>query len=251
MAVVLPLLATTKPGLRTPETPGVIGSQAISRKPNWTRPLRGLAAFTLLAAVVGCSDGEPAPEVQDTGVPDAIAGMQAGPAQVARGQQIGTPNKDRVVTLGLLNKRNNLTQDLVMKPGESRRVGNLVVKVSTCEKSLPWERPQEEGAFVQVFIEERRSTAEKLAWRKVFSGWLFKNAPSLNVVEHPIYDVWVKTCAMSFPGEEASPQDAASSSNVPKAAGKSSTPEPAATPSAPVLAPATPEPTLATEPVEE
>jgi len=208
--------------------------------------VKGLLALSLAAALAGCGGGEPEPEAQDTGVPDAIAGMQAGPAQAAMGQQIGTPNKDRVVTLGVLNKRNNLTQDLVMKPGESRRLGNLVVKVSTCEKSLPWERPQEEGAFVQVFVEERRTTAEKLAWRKVFSGWLFKNNPSANVVEHPVYDVWVKTCAMSFPGEEASPQDAASASSAPKASGSASTsaPAPAATPSA---AP-TPEPAA---PVEE
>lgn len=208
--------------------------------------VKGLVAISLLSVLAGCGSGEPAPEAQDTGVPDAIAGMQAGPAQAARGAQIGTPNKDRVVTIGVLNKRNNLTQDLVMKPGESRRLGNLVVKVATCEKSLPWERPQEEGAFVQVFVEERRTTAEKLAWHKVFSGWLFKNAPSLNVVEHPIYDVWVKACAMSFPGEEASPQDAASSSSAKKASGSASTPSPAASAS-PTATPAPAEP----EPVEE
>ncbi len=97
---------------------------------------RGLA-LSLLPALAACG-GEPPPDVQDTSVPDAIAGMQAGPAQAAKGQQIGTANKDRVVTLGVLNKRNNLTQDLVMKPGESRRIGNLVVKVATCEKTLPW-----------------------------------------------------------------------------------------------------------------
>jgi hypothetical protein len=204
--------------------------------------VKAVAALSLLAMVSACGGGEPAPEAQDTGVPDAIAGMQAGPAQAARGQQIGTPNKDRVVTLGVLNKRNNLTQDLVMKPGESRRLGNLVVKVATCEKSLPWERPQEEGAFVQVFVEERRTTAEKLAWRKVFSGWLFKNAPSLNAVEHPVYDVWVKACAMNFPGEEASPQDAASPSSAAKASGSASTSAPAPTPTP------TPSPTVTPAP---
>lgn len=206
-----------------------------------------LLALSLLPALSGCG-GEPAPEAQDTSVPDAIAGMQAGPAQAARGAQIGTPNKDRVVTLGILNKRNNLTQDLVMKPGESRRLGNLVVKVATCEKTLPWEHPQEEGAFVQAFVEERRSTAEKLAWRKVFSGWLFKNNPGANVVEHPVYDVWVKACAMNFPGEEASPQDAASAKTSAKASGNDSTRAPAASPT-PAATPtvAAPEP----EPVEE
>ncbi|GLK46844.1 hypothetical protein GCM10017612_47660 [Novosphingobium resinovorum] len=202
-----------------------------------------MTALSLLSVLAACG-GEPAPEAQDTSVPDAIAGMQAGPAQAAKGQQIGTPNKDRVVTLGVLNKRNNLTQDLVMKPGESRRLGNLVVKVATCEKTLPWEKPQEEGAFVQVFVEQRRTTEEKLAWNKVFSGWLFKNNPGANVVEHPVYDVWVKSCAMSFPGEEASPQDDASPSRASNASGSESTPAPAASPSA--------SPTAADpEPVEE
>lgn len=204
--------------------------------------LRALAVLPLLSVLAACG-GEPAPEVQDTGVPDAIAGMQAGPAQAAKGQQIGTPNKDRVVTLGVLNKRNNLTQDLVMKPGESRRLGNLVVKVATCEKTLPWEKPQEEGAFVQVFVEQRKTTAEKLAWHKVFSGWLFRNNPGVNVVEHPVYDVWVKSCAMSFPGEEASPQDTASPSRASNASGSESTPAPTASASPTAsAAPADPEP---------
>ena len=192
------------------------------------------SGFALLLAACG---GEPAPEAQETGVPDAIAGMQAGPAQAAQGQQIGTPNKDRVVTLGVLNKRNNLTQDLVMKPGESKRVGNLVVKVATCEKTLPWEHPQDEGAFVQVFVEERANTSQQLAWRKVFSGWLFKNSPALNVVEHPIYDVWVKNCEMNFPGEEAGPPDAAPSSRAANASGRERSAPPAAEPSS---SPATP-----------
>ena len=202
--------------------------------------MRRLAPILLLGAMLpalaACGSGEPAPEAEDTGVPDAIAGMQAAPAQAMQGQQLGTPNKDRVVTLAVLNKRNNEATELVMKPGESRRMGNLVVKVATCEKSLPWEQPQEIGAFVQVFVEERASTEEKLAWHKVFSGWLFRNSPALNAVQHPVYDVWVKDCAMKYPGEEESPADFASSSSAAKPSGSDSTPaassSPAAAPSA-------------------
>ena len=206
--------------------------------------ISALALTACFLALAGCG-GEPEPEAEDTSVPEALAGMQAGPAQAVQGQRIGTPNKDRVVTLGVLNKRNNLTQDLDMKPGETRRIGNLVVKVATCEKTLPWEKPQEEGAFVQVFVEDRRTSKEKLVWQKVFSGWLFKNSPGLNVVEHPVYDVWVKSCAMSFPGQDASPASAASSSNAAKPSGSESTPEPNPAPSpAPTPAPApSPSPT--------
>jgi hypothetical protein len=192
-------------------------------------------AFVALTslALAGCGQsGDVAPEATD--VPKDLATGAAAVRAVE--SQFGTPVKDRVATIGLLNKRNNLTQDLVMKTGESRRIGNVIVKLANCEKTLPWESPPEVGAFVQVFVEERASTADKLAWHKVFSGWLFKDSPSLNVVEHPVYDVWVKDCAMKFPGEEENPADFASSSSAAKASGKPST-APSAAPSAPAAAP--------------
>lgn len=192
-----------------------------------------------LAALAGCKgDGGSDAEATATEVPKAVATRPVGRAAVE--SQFGTPVKDRVATVGLLNKRNNLSQDLVLKSGESRRVGNVVIRLATCERTLPWESPPEVGAFVQVYVEERSRVSEPLTWRTVFSGWLFKNSPSLNVVEHPIYDVWVKDCAMKFPGEEEDPSAAASSAAKPS--GRSSpAPGPAAsaTPSpSPSAAPA-------------
>lgn len=143
----------------------------------------------------------------------------------------GTPIKDRVATLGFLNKRNNITQDVVLKSGESRRIGNAIVKLATCEKTAPWEDPPETGAFVQLFVEERATTDQPLAWRKVFSGWLFRNSPSLNVVEHPVYDVWVKDCAMSFPGEEEPVDPERKAANPAGRPSAAASPTPAASPS--------------------
>ncbi len=158
---------------------------------------RALACAGLLAlAACGDKEAPPPPEATETG--SAIASGSGAAVE----SEFGTPIKDRVATLGFLNKRNNITQDLVLKSGESRRIGNAIVKLATCEKTAPWEDPPETGAFVQLFVQERASTDQPLAWRKVFSGWLFKAAPSLNVVEHPVYDVWVKNCAMTFPGED-------------------------------------------------
>ena len=117
----------------------------------------------------------------------------------------------------MLELNSGLAEQIGIKPGESRRVGNVIVKLATCERTAPWEDPQETGAFVQLFVEERASIQDKLAWHKVFSGWLFKNAPSLNVAEHPVYDVWVKDCAMKFPGEEEDPAASASRAAKPKA----------------------------------
>ncbi|MCA0979260.1 DUF2155 domain-containing protein [Qipengyuania flava] len=159
------------------------------------RPVALLVAVTM---VVACSDDPPEPTPMQTQIPEElesvdlpeIAGDEAG---------IGTPMEERVATIGLLNKRNNLSEELELKPGEQRRVGDVIVRLRACERTAPWEFERDEGAFVQVLVRERGTED---SFRKVFSGWLFKNKPALNVVEHPIYDVWVKSCAMDFPGEE-------------------------------------------------
>jgi len=189
--------------------------------------MRALAPISALLLLAACNNEPPKPRPVETAVPKELSGNSA---VAGAANSLGTPMKDRVATIALLNKRNNLTQDLKMKPGEARRVGNIVVKVAACEKTAPWEYDPEEGAFVQVYVQERPDVSSPLAWHKIFSGWLFKNAPSVNVVEHPVYDVWVKSCAMSFPGEEA-PASTSSAKPAGKAsAAPSATPAPSASP---------------------
>jgi hypothetical protein len=189
--------------------------------------MRFVALLPLAVALAACNNEPPRPRPVETTVPKEIAQNSA--AAAAEANALGTPMKDRVATIGLLNKRNNISQDLKMKPGESRRIGNVVIKVEACEKTAPWEYDPEEGAFVQVYVQERPDVNSPLAWHKIFSGWLFKNEPSVNIVQHPVYDVWVKACAMSFPGEEApAPTSSAKPSGTPKAP---PAPTPAAAPS--------------------
>ena len=102
-----------------------------------------------------------------------------------------TPMAERVAVLGLLNKRNGLSRDLTLKPGQAVRIGDVVVRLQACETTAPWEVEQLTGAFAQVTVQ-----GSDKKWRRVFSGWLYKESPSLNVVEHPIYDVWTKECQM-------------------------------------------------------
>ena len=192
-----------------------------------------LAGLAVLAACKGGGGADP----DATDVPKSVA-TGGTTAQITE-SEYGTPVKDRVATLGLLNKRNNLSQDVVLKVGEAKRVGNVVIKLASCERTAPWESPAETGAFVQVYVEQRDRADQPLTWHKVFSGWLFKNAPSLNVVEHPVYDVWVKDCAMKFPGEEDNPAPAAAASSAAKPVGN---PAPAAKPVAAPVPAAKPSP---------
>ena len=195
------------------------------------RVLAIATAVTALAWLTGCGENEPAVKQEPAAKASAISSTtRIGPA-LSSGV---TPNQDRIATLGFLNKRNNLTQDLVIKVGERRIVGNVVVTVESCERTAPWERPQEVGAFVRVLVEEPPAPRTEPQWRRVFSGWLFKNSPALNVVEHPVYDVWVKDCAMNFPREEQAEASSSSAASSTRAARPSSPPPaaPAATQSA-------------------
>ena len=152
------------------------------------------AAFlplALLLAAGGCGRGDETTENQPVtiDVPRAAA------------DQPGvTPMAQRVAVLGLLNKRNGIVRDLTLRPGQAMRVKDVTVRLSACEASAPWEAEKLTGAFVQV--DRQRPDGQ---WVRRFSGWLYKESPSLNVVEDPVYDVWVKSCAMNWPAGPAAP----------------------------------------------
>lgn len=155
-----------------------------------------LASLMTLAA---CQSGEPQPAAKDKAKTEASSDRPV----AAIGDQPGTPMAERVAVIGLLNKRNGQTRDFELKPGEAVRFGKVVIRVRACEKTAPWENYQDQGAFVQLLVFQRPSgTTEAERWARIFSGWLFKENPAANIVQHPIYDVWVKECRMSFPGEE-------------------------------------------------
>lgn len=169
-----------------------------------------LAAVTLAAC-------DRTPTATKTGGSDKtpqIAKSENVPQEVG-GIEGATPMADRVAVLGLLNKRNGLVRDLEMKPGESARVDRVIVRLRACEQTAPWEDPPETGAFIQLTVQDQRDDK----WYRVFSGWLFKERPERNVIEHPIYDVFVKSCAMTYPGGEplARSVPKAASSAAPKA----------------------------------
>ena len=142
---------------------------------------------------------------------DSIETIDTGAASLANG---GTPMAQRVAVIGLLNKRNGDTREVTLKPGQATRMGDVVLRLRACEQTAPWEPVQLTGAFVQLDVRGADSH-----WRRVFSGWLYKERPALNVVIHPVYDVWTRSCATTFPGTAPStPAKASSAKKSPVAA---------------------------------
>ncbi len=186
------------------------------------------AALLLVSAfaLAGCNRG-----AQQQNAPAKPA---AGTAAAAAAQQAVTPMADRVAILGILNKRNGITKEVALRPGQSARWKDMLVRLRACETTAPWEQEKLTGAFIQLDVQRPDKS-----WGRVFSGWIYKESPSLNVIEHPVYDVWPKSCAMTFPAGPPAPAAPVTSSNrssAPKSAGASPA-APAAEAPAPAAAP--------------
>lgn len=163
--------------------------------------LAGLAAWQGVAAWQN-EAADPAPAQPDSAAPVDAPSATAKPKARATTPATATrplsrdetPMLDRVAVIGILNKRNGVGRDITLKPGQAMRLGDLVVRLRACETTADWEPEKLTGAFVQVSVRSRAGI-----WGRVFSGWLYKETPSLNTVEHPVYDVWPKSCAMTHP----------------------------------------------------
>lgn len=170
---------------------------------------RVVAAALVAAAVIGAGGWI---GYRTLGEGDAPAAVQTLPDEAADGGEVigdvetvrageaapvdagSTPMRERVAVLGLLNKRNGVSRDVTLRPGQAVRLGDTVTRLRACERTAPWEEDELTGAFVQFDV---RGADQR--WRRAFSGWLYKERPALNVVQHPVYDVWVKSCATAFP----------------------------------------------------
>lgn len=161
----------------------------------------------------GVSADVPPPAVQAPADAQGDAGEiteEGGPVDAGQ-----TPMAQRVAVLGVLNKRNGVSRDVTLRPGQAVRVGDVVVRLRACERTAPFEPDQLTGAFVQLDVR-----GADQGWRRAFSGWLYKERPAMNVVIHPIYDVWPKSCTVTFPGTAPSPSPSASSARKSPAPGR-------------------------------
>ncbi len=185
---------------------------------------RATAATMALLALAACQPEVPetkqrakatAAEPETVDIPQTVTAIAPGT----------TPMRDRVAVLGFLNKRNGISRDLTLKPGQAVRIGDAVVRLRACETTAPYEVQQLTGAFVQLDVTDPQNRV-----RRAFSGWLYKETPSLNVVEHPVYDVWPKSCAMTHPGGVPPPDRSAAPAKNRSSAPNSTRPPPAASP---------------------
>jgi hypothetical protein len=110
------------------------------------------------------------------------------------------PGKDgvrREVVLKGLDKITGRAVNIYAPIGIPVRYATLTITARYCYSTPQIETP-ETTAFIQ--IEDDRPDQ---APRNAFSGWMLASSPSLNGMQHPIYDVWVISCITNQPGQVA------------------------------------------------
>jgi hypothetical protein len=109
------------------------------------------------------------------------------------------PGKDGVKRMAILRGLDKITAratTIYAPVGVPVKYATLTITARYCYSTPITETP-ETTTFLQI-VDRRPDQAE----RKMFSGWMLASSPSLNGMEHPLYDVWVISCKTNQPGQQ-------------------------------------------------
>jgi hypothetical protein len=93
------------------------------------------------------------------------------------------------VNLTALNKITAKTSSLKLAIGENSFFGPLEIKALKCQLSQT-ESASETIAYIQVRDLSNKRNDQVF----IFNGWTFASSPTLQSIDHPVYDLWITSC---------------------------------------------------------
>ena len=93
------------------------------------------------------------------------------------------------VDIKILDKLSSKNKLLSLQIGEDYIFKNLILKVLKCKNSEFDDNP-EITSYLQVRDLNNKENNEVF----VFNGWTFSSSPSIQVFDHPVYDLWIQRC---------------------------------------------------------
>ena len=91
--------------------------------------------------------------------------------------------------LKILDKISSKNTLIKLKNGELINFNDLSIKSLKCKNSEFDDNP-EITAYIQVKDLTDKNNNEVF----VFNGWTFSSSPSIQVFDHPVYDLWILKC---------------------------------------------------------
>ena len=95
----------------------------------------------------------------------------------------------KTVDIKILDKLSSKNKLLNVKVGDDYIFKNLALKVLKCQNSKFDDNP-EITTYLQVKDNKNSNNDEVF----VFNGWTFSSSPSIQVFDHPVYDLWILKC---------------------------------------------------------
>ena len=93
------------------------------------------------------------------------------------------------IDIRILDKLSSKSKLLNLDIGENFLYKNLEIKVLKCKNSKFDDSP-EITTYLQVKDSKNSNNDEVF----VFNGWTFSSSPSIQVFDHPVYDLWILKC---------------------------------------------------------
>ena len=94
-----------------------------------------------------------------------------------------------IVDIKILDKLSSKNKLLKIDVGEEYIFKNLALKVLKCKNSKFDDNPE-----ITSYLQVRDLNNENNNEVFVFNGWTFSSSPSIQVFDHPVYDLWILKC---------------------------------------------------------
>ena len=101
-----------------------------------------------------------------------------------------TQKNDKIyINIKALDKITAKTSAIRLTIGEKKFFGSLEIKVLKCQLS-------ENGDFLDTvaYLQVKDLSAKDNNQVFLFNGWTFASSPTLQSIDHPIYDLWITSC---------------------------------------------------------
>ena len=104
-------------------------------------------------------------------------------------EKIIKKNDKIYINIKALDKVTAKTSDIRLAIGEKKFFGSLEIKGLKCQLS-------EDSEFIDTvaYLQVKDLASKDNNQVFLFNGWTFASSPTLQSIDHPIYDLWITSC---------------------------------------------------------
>ena len=98
-------------------------------------------------------------------------------------------DKKIYINIRILDKITAKTSSIRLAVGEKKFLGSLEISALKCSVSEKKDNP-DTVAYIQVKDLSNKNNDQVF----LFNGWTFASSPTLQAIDHPVYDLWITDC---------------------------------------------------------